>query len=401
MQQYKSKQAQVNIGLVGHVDHGKTTITYALTGKWTDTHSEELKRGITIKLGYADAEIRQCKNCKRYTTQETCPYCGGETEFKRKIAIVDAPGHETLVTVMLSGAALMDGAILVIAANEPVPQPQTYEHLMALNILGIKNIIIVQNKIDLVSKEQALENYKQIKEFVKGTVAENAPIIPMAANHKVNLDKLIEAIERYIPTPERDLSKDPLMYVVRSFDVNKPGTPIDKLVGGVIGGSIIQGKLEVGQEIELRPGYYDGSKWVPVTTEIRGLSSGSEKLQEALPGGLIAIATDLDPAITKDDQMVGNVVGLKGGEMPPILTEVKLDAKTLERVVGATKIEPIKLGEPIILTVGTAVTIGQVTKVKPLTVALKKPVCAYPGWIAAISRKVGNRWRLVGYGTIL
>ncbi len=152
MQQYKSKQAQVNIGLVGHVDHGKTTITYALTGKWTDTHSEELKRGITIKLGYADAEIRQCKDCKRYTTQETCPYCGGETEFKRKIAIVDAPGHETLVTVMLSGAALMDGAILVIAANEPVPQPQTYEHLMALNILGIKNIIIVQNKIDLVSK---------------------------------------------------------------------------------------------------------------------------------------------------------------------------------------------------------------------------------------------------------
>ncbi len=401
MQQYKSKQAQVNIGLVGHVDHGKTTITYALTGKWTDTHSEELKRGITIKLGYADAEIRQCKNCKRYTTQETCPYCGGETEFKRKIAIVDAPGHETLVTVMLSGAALMDGAILVIAANEPVPQPQTYEHLMALNILGIKNIIIVQNKIDLVSKEQALENYKQIKEFVKGTVAENAPIIPMAANHKVNLDKLIEAIEKYIPTPERDLSKDPLMYVVRSFDVNKPGTPIAKLVGGVIGGSIIQGKLEVGQEIELRPGYYDGSKWVPVTTEIRGLSSGSEKLQEALPGGLIAIATDLDPALTKDDQMVGNVVGLKGGEMPPILTEVKLDAKTLERVVGATKIEPIKLGEPIILTVGTAVTIGQVTKVKPLTVALKKPVCAYPGWIAAISRKVGNRWRLVGYGTIL
>ncbi len=232
-------------------------------------------------------------------------------------------------------------------------------------------------------------------------MAENAPIIPMAANHKVNLDKLIEAIEKYIPTPERDLSKDPLMYVVRSFDVNKPGTPIDKLVGGVIGGSIIQGKLEVGQEIELRPGYYDGSKWVPVTTEIRGLSSGSEKLQEALPGGLIAIATDLDPALTKDDQMVGNVVGLKGGEMPPILTEVKLDAKTLERVVGATKIEPIKLGEPIILTVGTAVTIGQVTKVKPLTVALKKPVCAYPGWIAAISRKVGNRWRLVGYGTIL
>ncbi len=398
---YKSHQAEVNIGMVGHVDHGKTTITYALTKKWADTHSEELKRGITIKLGYADAEIRQCKKCGRYTTEKKCPYCGGETEFKRKIAIVDAPGHETLVTVMLSGAALMDGAILVIAANESVPQPQTYEHLMALNIMGIKNVIIVQNKIDLVTKEKALENYKQIKEFVKGTVAENAPIIPMAANHKVNLDKLIEAIERYIPTPERDLTKDPLMYVVRSFDVNKPGTPIDKLVGGVIGGSIIQGKIEVGDEIVLKPGYYDGSKWIPVETEVRGLSAGSTKLKEALPGGLIAIATDLDPAITKDDQMVGNVVGVKGREMPPVIEEIKLDAKLLDRVVGATKAEPIRVGEPLILTVGTAVTIGAVTKTKPLTVKLKKPVCAYPGWTAAISRKVGSRWRLVGYGKVL
>ncbi len=399
--QYKSKQAQVNIGMVGHVDHGKTTITYALTGKWTDTHSEELKRGITIKLGYADAEIRQCKVCKRYTTKKICPYCGGETEFKRKIAIVDAPGHETLVTVMLSGAALMDGAILVIAANEPVPQPQTYEHLMALDILGIKNIVIVQNKIDLVSKEKAIENYKQIKEFVKGTVAENAPIIPMAANHGVNMDKLLEAIEKYIPTPKRDLTKDPLMYVVRSFDVNKPGTPIEKLVGGVIGGSIIQGKLELGQEIELRPGYYDGNKWVPITTEIRGLSAGKEKLEEALPGGLIAIATDLDPAYTKDDQLVGNIVGVKGKEMPPVHEEIKLEAKLLERVVGMTKQEPIQQGEPLILTVGTNVTIGQVTKTKPLTIRLRKPVCAYPGWTAAISRKIGNRWRLVGYGKIL
>ncbi len=398
--QYKSKQAQVNIGLVGHVDHGKTTITYALTGKWTDTHSEELKRGITIKLGYADVDIRQCKKCNKYTVEKKCPYCGGETELRRKIAIVDAPGHETLVTVMLSGAALMDGAILVIAANEEVPQPQTYEHLMALNVLGINKIIIVQNKIDLVTKEEAMKNYKQIKEFVKGTVAENAPIIPMAANHKVNLDKLIEAIEKVIPTPERDLEKDPLMYVVRSFDVNKPGTPVNKLVGGVVGGSIIQGKLKVGDTVELRPGMYIDGKWVPVETKVEGLSAGREKLEEALPGGLIAVATNLDPAFTKDDQMVGNILGKKG-KLPPTLNEIKLDFKLFERVVGAEKIEPFKKDEVIVLTVGTAVTIGRITNLKPLTVQLKRPICGDKGWIAAISRKIGGRWRLVGYGKIV
>ncbi len=399
--QYKSKQAQVNIGMVGHVDHGKTTITYALTGKWADTHSEELKRGITIKLGYADAEIRKCKKCGRYSTSKKCPYCGGETELERKIAIVDAPGHETLVTVMLSGAALMDGAVLVIAANEPVPQPQTYEHLMALNILGIKNIVIVQNKIDLVSREEAIENYNQIKKFIKGTVAEGAPIIPMAANHRVNLDKLIEAIEERIPTPKRNLKTDPLMYVVRSFDVNKPGTSVNKIIGGVIGGSIIQGKLEVGQNIELRPGYYNGSEYIPIKTEIRGLAAGKEKLKEALPGGLIAIETDLDPAYTKDDQLVGNVVGAEGKSIPPVHHRIKLDAKLLKRVVGEDTNRPISKGEQLILTVGTSVTIGTVEKTSPLELGLKKPVCAYPGWIAAISRRVGNRWRLVGYGKIL
>ena len=93
----------------------------------------------------------------------------------------------------------MDGAILVIAANEPCPQPQTKEHLMALDALGIKNVIIVQNKIDLVDEERAKENYKQIKEFVKGTVAENAPIIPISAHHEANLDILLKAIQDFYP----------------------------------------------------------------------------------------------------------------------------------------------------------------------------------------------------------
>jgi len=128
------KQPEINIGMIGHVDHGKTTLTQRLTGKWTDEHSEELKRGISIRLGYADAAFYKCPNCDEpqcYSTKKTCPVCGSTTELLRVVSFVDAPGHETLMATMLSGAAIMDGAVLVIAADEPCPQPQTREQLMA------------------------------------------------------------------------------------------------------------------------------------------------------------------------------------------------------------------------------------------------------------------------------
>ncbi|HDH28209.1 MAG TPA: translation initiation factor IF-2 subunit gamma, partial [Euryarchaeota archaeon] len=124
--------------MVGHVDHGKTTLTQALSGVWTDVHSEELKRGISIRLGYADATFRKCPKCDEptcYTTEKKCPVDGSKTEVLRTVSFVDSPGHETLMATMLSGGALMDGAVLVIAANESCPQPQTKEHLMALDVI--------------------------------------------------------------------------------------------------------------------------------------------------------------------------------------------------------------------------------------------------------------------------
>ena len=96
------------------------------------------------------------------------------------------------MATMLSGAAIMDGAILVIAADEPCPQPQTREHLAAAEVSGIKNLIIVQNKIDIVDEKRALESYKEIKNFVKGTVAEKAPIIPISAQRGINIDVLAQ-----------------------------------------------------------------------------------------------------------------------------------------------------------------------------------------------------------------
>ncbi|HJJ56320.1 MAG TPA: translation initiation factor IF-2 subunit gamma [Methanocorpusculum sp.] len=402
----------INIGVVGHVDHGKTTLVGQLTGSWTDRHSEELKRGISIRLGYADAVFYHCDKCncpESWSTTNICPVCGKKIEPVRAVSFVDAPGHETLMATMLSGSAIMDGAMLVISANEPCPQPQTKEHLMALELTGIKNIVIVQNKIDVVSQQQAIDNYNQIKKFIKNTVAENAPIIPVSAQKKINFGVLIDALNTVIPDVERDVKANPIMLIARSFDVNLPGTPCKDVKGGVIGGSLIYGEFHEGDSIEIRPGrqYVSENKvrWKPITTKITSINKASRKISVATPGGLSAICTKLDPAITKSDTLVGQVVGMEG-LLPPVKDKLKLDLKLMDRIVGAVseqRIEPLRLKEPLMLSVGTAITVGIVTSAKKnkMEVDLKRPVCVEVGSHIAISRQVNGRWRLIGMGVII
>ncbi|MDY6778012.1 MAG: translation initiation factor IF-2 subunit gamma [Candidatus Nanohaloarchaea archaeon] len=394
---------EANIGLVGHVDHGKTTLTRALSGKWTDEHSEELKRGITIRLGYADIILRQCTECGAYTVDEECSNCGGETEIMRSVSLVDAPGHETLMANVLSGASIMDGALLLVSAAEDCPQPQTREHLEALDIVGIDNIVIVQNKIDLVSKEEAEDNYQQIREFVKGTIAEDAPIIPVSAQHGINIDRVIEAIEEEIPTPERDRDSEPKMLVARSFDINKPGTPVEDLSGGVVGGSLVKGELEEGDSIELRPGINEDEDWEPIVTTVRTIMQGGGQVETGRPGGLLAVETELDPALSKSDNLAGNVLGHEG-ELPEVKTELTMEVDLMERVVGSEEekeIENIKEKEALLLNVGTAKTSGVVTQAgNTVKINLKRPISAEEGERAAISRRIGSRWRLIGHGVI-
>ena len=406
------RQPEINIGMIGHVDHGKTTLTKALSGEWTDRHSEEVKRGISIRLGYADVTLYKCPKCEgtdAYGSAEICVNCGTPAEIHRIISFVDAPGHETLMATMLSGAALMDGAILLVAANEECPQPQTKEHLVALDIIGIDKIIIVQNKIDIVTREEAIENYKQIKEFVKGTIAENAPIVPLSANSGVNLDKLIETIEEHIIAKHtRDLESTPLMHVARSFDINSPGARPDELNGGVLGGTLIQGTLRVGDEIEIAPGYKKevGGKteWQRITTQIVSLFAGGCNVEEVQPGGLVAIGTKLDPSMTKSDGLTGRMVG-RPGKLPGVAHEFSMTVHLLDRVVGSSsdiKVEEIKTNEPLMLSIGTATTVGVTSSGKGDTVdvVLKIPVCVMKDQRVAISRRISNKWRLIGYGIV-
>jgi len=394
---------EINIGVVGHIDHGKTTLLSSLTGKYTDTHSEELKRGITIKLGYTETIIYKCGNT--FTTKEEH---GKKCTPLRYVSFIDTPGHEMLMATMLSGAAIIGAAIIVVAANEGI-KPQTREHFMALQAKNIKNIIVVQNKIDLVSKEQALKNYKEIKEFLKNTIAENAPIIPISAQQGINIEKILEEITK-LEIPKKEIDTDPIFLVARSFDINRPGTAIDKLKGGVLGGILKKGKLTVGQQIEIKPGLnikkpHGEISYQTLVTKILSLYKGKESVKEVTPGASISIETGLDPFLTKADSLTGCLVSTKGN-LPEISYKVKIKSNLFKEVLGAKehkKVEPIKTKELLMLSINTTITIGTVEKIsdEEIELVLNIPVIVLKEDQVGIARNIDGHWRLIGFGKVL
>ncbi|MEM1649314.1 MAG: translation initiation factor IF-2 subunit gamma, partial [Sulfolobales archaeon] len=315
-----------------------------------------------------------------------------------------------LMATVLSGAALMDGAILVISATDPCPQPQTREHLIAVKLIGVRNIVVVQNKVDAVSKERALKNYEEIRRFLEEMGYRDLPVIPVSALHKINIDALLMHIQKYIPTPERDVRAKPLFLIARSFDVNRPGTPYEKLVGGVIGGSVVRGVFRVGDEIEIKPGIEiressGKTYYKPLQTRIASIRFGNEEFTEARPGGLAAFGTKLDPFYTKADKLVGGFVSL-AGELPEPEYEFTIRYSLLERVVGVKemlKMTPLKTRERILISIGTLTTFATINRISDEIMELtsQKPVIALKDFSVAISRQIAGRWRIAGYGKIV
>ncbi len=389
---------ELNVGMVGHIDHGKTTLLSKLTGKFTDTHSEELKRGITIKLGYAETTIY--KDGNNYGNKKGIPI--------RYVSFVDAPGHEMLMATMLSGAAVIDAAILVIAANEGI-KPQTREHLMALQAKNVKNTIVVQNKIDLVSREEALKSYKEIKDFLRGTIAENSPIIPVSAQQEININKIFEALAA-IEIPKRDLKSPAFFLVARSFDINRPGAKIQDLKGGVLGGILKKGVLVVGNEIEIKPGIstkkHQEVLYNTLTTKILSLYKGNQAVSMVSPGASISIETSLDPFLTKADSLTGCVVSLKD-HLPPVKYKVKLKTNLFEEVLGLGSgkkpVNSLKTKEMLMLSIGTTITVGIIEKVlgNEAELSLNIPIVALSGDNAGIARNIEGHWRLIGWGEVV
>lgn len=393
-------QPTINMGIVGHVDHGKTTLTKLLSGKWTDTHSEEKKRGITIKLGYTNFTIS--KQDGHYNLED-------KGEQIKKCSIVDAPGHESFMATMISGAAVMDCALLLIAADQNCPQPQTIEHLKTLEISGITNVVVVQNKVDLVTREEAVENFHQIKAFLKGTVAENSPIIPMSAQHGANISELLKYISTQFNQSQHDFNATPRCYLVRSFDINKPGDSYQDLKGGVLGGSIKQGLFTIGQEIEIKPGMKQTKTgktfYQPIYAKIEKLTSDKSQLEQAGPGGSVAIMTKLDPTMTKTDSLVGQIVG-PVGTLPDPQEQITFTENLFSKVITSTQdfeVKPLYNSEPLMIIVNSMTTVGVVTQKKGIktSVKLKKPVMGFSGDRAVIFRRFeGNKWRIIGYGIV-
>ena len=382
---------ELNIGIVGHVDHGKTTLVEALTGKWVDTFSEEKKRGITIRLGYADFSIYRCKKCGKLGVNKKCIFCFSDCKLERTFSLIDAPGHESLMPVVLTGASLFNAAILIIAANEKCPQPQTKEHLRALEIGEIKNIVIVQNKIDLVSKEEAEKNYNEIKEFVKGTIAENAPIIPISAQQRVGIEFLLEEL-LLIKKPDYQ-EGDFLFLIARSFDVNKPGITPKEMVGGVIGGSVIRGKLKKGEEVIIKPVKIE-DKYVEIKTKINKIKRGELEVEEATCGGLVALETSLDPSLAKSDRLVGCIAGTKN--LPDTIYK-------LESTYILFNDYKLKNGDTLLITCRNSRSIGKIVFMNEnnLKVELKNPICVDKGNVVSYSKLIEGRWRLIGFGKVI
>jgi translation initiation factor 2 subunit 3 len=331
----------------------------------------------------------------------------------RHVSFVDCPGHDILMATMLNGAAIMDGALLLIASNESCPQPQTSEHLAAVEIMRLKHIIILQNKIDLIQESVAMNQHDAIQKFIQGTIADGAPVVPISAQLKYNVDVVCEYIVNKIPIPERNFVAPPNMIVIRSFDVNKPGAEVDDIKGGVAGGSILRGVLRVGQKIEVRPGITakdeSGIKCTPIFSRIISLFAESNELQYAVPGGLIGVGTTIDPTLTRADRLVGQVLG-EVGELPDVFVELEVNFFLLRRLLGVRtkgtekqgKVSKLTKSEVLMLNIGSMSTGARVVAVKNdlAKLQLTTPVCTSKGEKVALSRRVEKHWRLIGWGQI-
>ena len=284
-----------------------------LTGINPMKFTKEAEKNMTLKLGYTNAKFYKCENCPEpwcyQVNQKECAQCGRQNQMKLHVSFVDSPGHNDLQATALSGASSMDYCLLVVSADCE-HDPETSEHYKAIKILGLEDsTIVLHNKIDLVKKDDALEHYEKLKLIYNVKF-----ILPICAQFGFGLNYLSQFIVESIPNPISDklINKinSPLkVSIIRSFDVNKPSTPVENIVGAVVGGTIKSGSLKIGDKVKIIPGVVlSNGQNHPIEAYIESLKTENTPLTIAYPGGLIGIGLSIDPTLSKEDRLVGNFI---------------------------------------------------------------------------------------------
>lgn len=403
------RQATHLVGTLGHVSEGKSTLIRSLTGIKTQRHAKEQERNITIHLGYANCKVYQNRDTGELTTQHP-PAAAGTWNLVAHLSWVDCPGHEAFLATMIGGASVMDTACLIVAANqEVIPQPQTFEHLVAAELMGLNRLAIVQNKLDLLTSADAIKNSDKIAAFVQDTIAENAPMFPISAQHGWGVQRVLDWVTGLPPAP-RNLEAPARLTCVRSFDVNRPGqfrADSPALAGAIIGGTLEQGVLAIGDWLEVRPGVLSrgaGGAIVarPILTRVRGLRCEATELPYAIPGSLIAVATELDPGLSIANGMIGQRMGVPG-TLPPIVGSLLLRFRKLKR--DTHSFGKHRVGDRVRLCSNVATVEGTITAIddkKRVNVKLDRPLCIDIGESVGVLRchKEAGRELLEGSGEV-
>lgn len=360
------------IGLVGHVSNGKSTLVKALTGSDTRRRQSEKESGRTVDLGYASLYLWRCKNNHNSSSgievKEMKCDCGEDMVISRKISLTDCPGHHSYVATMARGGAVMDGAIFVTDVRSETLQPQTVEHLMIMEMFGVKNVLVIQNKVDLASKEICKSNYEMLRKELKNTIAENSPVIPMIAQRSVNLRRVVDYMYEMTCPSRINLRNNGALTIIRSFDINKPGADESELKGGVLGiVSLGNSTCKIGDVVELRP-KPKGSD-IPLLTTIKSIKVEKTSVDSIERGCLHGIETTIDPSLTKADGLVGCLIG-NSKDLPECINTIKCKVHKLK---GCNS---VKKDDFVILIVGTKTVKAKCTSSeKTHTFILESEIC--------------------------
>lgn len=281
------------VGTAGHIDHGKTTLIKAITGRETDRLKEEQDRGISIELGFTYFDLPS----------------------GQRAGIIDVPGHEKFIKNMLAGAIGIDLVLLVVAADEGI-MPQTLEHLSILDLLGTKKGFIVLTKCDLVEEEWIELVEQEVREEVKGSFLENSPIIQVSSTSKQGIDELIQLIDKESNSLEiKDINDMPRMPVDRIFTVSGFGT--------VVTGTLLSGKFQVGDEVQVYP--------ENITSRVRTLQVHDEDAEMAYGGQRVAMNLH---NVKKEQIHRGSIIAPIGVMKDSMMVDVKVKLlKSLDRPI--------------------------------------------------------------------